>query len=879
MALYFKVDTSLGLSTQVFSDNSTTVDWGDGSPLSSGSGMFYHTYVSSNIYTVTLTPNNGIFYFFNPTIEITCTSNNVKRIVNFGNTLTGLTINNCVNLLILESTSTTNLYLSPSFDLSTSTSLNGVSLTGLMTDLEISNSNITGISLQGYFNTLILTGCTNLRSLSLYSSPNIKDLDLSTLSLVYGLNLSNLLSLSGCTFPNPWTPPPSSYNNIQIYNNDKIKNLNLNGLTYTLGGISLYITNNNGLETLLISNFKTYQFTCQSNNNLKSIMVSGLDADYFYIQSNNNLESLTFSNLLINYQSNTYDNYSLKSIIGDLIPSSTPFYIYNCTLLETFDVSNYSGNYININNSNLNYLNLPNNNILEYNIPNNNISSYNYINFSTVERIYLNNNSIGSSVFTSLLEAGYLSGAVNVFLDIQEQEPNFNPSQNALSFINLLTNTRGWTILYTPDTFPTYAGQLDTTFNEGNYGPYDMVFIIKKQTDGKILIGGRFENYNNEDAGYIKRLNPDGTIDNTFFSGYTFDDVVQAIELQGDKILVGGVFQYYDPQDSNIQTRYMARLNSDGTLDGTFPTGNTFNGQVRVITLQPDGKILVGGNFSGYNDGTGNVASRGLIRLNSDGTVDTSFNVGTGFENNQNGNVYSIIVQDDGKIVVGGWFTVYNGNTAERIVRLNPDGSNDFTMGDPGFNNRVSRIIQQPDGKFLCVGWFSEYSGNSYNHIIRFNTDGTVDTTFQDNNIDWGYIQAIEILDTGKILIGGYYDSGYVNFNMLNSDGSISDDLNIVGGFNGQVNYILQQDHYKVLVGGWFNQYQGYDVNYLARLWLYDPFNIPISAGTEVFICDIDCSGGTVTTSVEHPYWTNLYGQAVIQQDAIALGGNNGYNS
>jgi uncharacterized delta-60 repeat protein len=298
-----------------------------------------------------------------------------------------------------------------------------------------------------------------------------------------------------------------------------------------------------------------------------------------------------------------------------------------------------------------------------------------------------------------------------------------------------------------------------------------------------------------------------------------------------------------------------------------------------VITLQPDGKILVGGNFSTYNDGTGSVNSRGLIRLNDDGTVDTSFNVGNGFITQENGNVYSIVVQDDGKIIVGGWFDLYDDNTAQRIVRLNPDGSNDFTMGDTGFDNRVSRIIQQSDGKFLCVGFFSEYSGDSYNRIIRFNTDGTVDTTFQDNNIDWDYIQSIEILDTGKILIGGSYDSGYVNFNMLNSDGSISGDLNISLGFGGQVNYILQQDHIKVLVGGWFGDYQGNPVNYLARLWLYDPFSIPISAGTEVFICYVDCSGGTVTTSVTHPTWTNLYGQAVILQDAISLGGNNGYNS
>ena len=696
-----------------------------------------------------------------------------------------------------------------------------------------------------------MTGCTNSQLLYTYYSPNLKDIDISTCSLLNSLDISFCNSLSGCTFPNPLSPYSGGQYSV---NNTGLKNITLENVS---SSINFFMDNNQHLETLLLDNFSANSIQVSNSLNLKT-----------FIFDTNILNTIYISN-----------SDSLESVSGNTNGYSTNLNFYNNLVLKTINVLNNTNTYLGIGgNPQLSDLQLLNNSISYLYLNNNYLNSYNFINFSTVREIIINNNNFNSSTFTSLLEAGYLSGAVDILLNIEFQNPIFYPSQNALSFINLLTNTRGWTILYTINPYPTYAGQLDTTFNEGGVGiGGDMVFIIKKQTDGKILIGGEFETYNDEDAGNLKRLNTDGTIDNTFFSGYSFNGNVFAIELQGDKILVGGSFNRYDPDDTLVNR--IARLNSDGTLDSTFPDGNTFNGTVRVITLQPDGKILVGGNFSTYNDGTGSVSSSGLIRLNSDGTVDTSFNIGTGFITNQNGNVYSIVVQDDGKIIVGGWFTEYDGNTAKRIVRLNPDGSNDFTMGDPGFNNRVSRIIQQPDGKFLCVGFFSEYSGNSYNRIIRFNTDGTVDTTFQDNNIDWDYIQAIEILDTGKILIGGNYDSGYVNFNMLNSDGTLSDDFNILSGFDGQVNYILQQDHYKVLVGGWFGQYQGYDVNYLARLWLYDPFNIPISAGTEVFICNIDCSGGTVTTSVEHPYWTNLYGQAVIQQDAIALGGNNGYNS
>lgn len=854
MALYFKVDTSLGLTTYIFCNNdSTTVDWGDGSPTETFSGFKAHTYPPSSVYTATLTPSSNQWLYFqnsNNIIEIVCTSNNVNRIYpEYCNNLTGLTINNCTNLQYLGVNNCPNVQIGLYIDFESLTNLYELSIFNTLEgNFEIVNSNLQVIQI-GYnsnLESLILTGCTNLRASNIYNSP-ILNLDISTCSLINNLNISNI---SGCTFPNPWSPNPGG--SIQI-DTILMENITLENVS---SSANFYIQNNQYLETLSFNNFGANYIQCQYNTNLKTCVF-----DTF------NLYNIYFSN---------HD--SLELISGNTNGYNTQLNLYSNLVLKTVNVLNYTNNYFSISdNPQLSDLQLPDNNIQYFNVQNNYLNSYNFINFLSVRQISINNNNFNSPTFTSLLEAGYLSGAVDVVLNIQLQNPIFYPSQNALSFINLLTNTRGWTILYTVNPYPTYAGQLDTTFNEGNNGPDDGVYIIKKQTDGKILIGGNFEFYNDEQSGYIRRLNSDGTLDYTFLTGKTFDDIVQAIELQGDKILVGGRFEYYDPQDLDIQTRYMARLNSDGTLDSTFPTGSTFNGQVRIIKLQPDGKILVGGNFETYDDGTGSVNSRGLIRLNSDGTVDTSFNVGTGFVTSQNGNVYSIVVQDDGKIIVGGWFTEYNGNTAERIVRLNPDGSNDFTMGDPGFNNRVSRIIQQPDGKFLCVGFFSEYSGNSYNRIIRFNTDGTVDTTFQNNNIDWDYIQAIEILDTGKILIGGIYDSGYVNFNMLNSDGTLSDDLNILYGFDGQVNYILQQDHNKVLVGGNFGQYQGNNVSNLARLWLYDPFSIPISAGTEVFICYVDCSGNTVTTSVTHPYWTNLYGQAVIQQDAITLGGNNGY--
>ena len=112
------------------------------------------------------------------------------------------------------------------------------------------------------------------------------------------------------------------------------------------------------------------------------------------------------------------------------------------------------------------------------------------------------------------------------------------------------------------------------------------------------------------------------------------------------------------------------------------------------MAIQSDGKILVGGTFFTYNG----VSANRVIRLNSDGSVDNTFVTGTGFNNY----VLSIVIQSDGKILVGGGFTAYNGVSANRIIRLNSDGSidNTFVTGT-GFDNYVYSIAIQSDGKIL----------------------------------------------------------------------------------------------------------------------------------------------------------------------------------
>ena len=132
---------------------------------------------------------------------------------------------------------------------------------------------------------------------------------------------------------------------------------------------------------------------------------------------------------------------------------------------------------------------------------------------------------------------------------------------------------------------------------------------------------------------------------------------------------------------------------------------------------------MVGGFFANFNGGAVNR----IVRLNTDGTLDTSFNTGTGFDDA----VRTIKLQTDGKIVVGGVFTTYNGVNANKIITLNTDGTKDAAfINGTGFNSDVYSINQLADGKILVGGDFSTYKGNSTSAcLIKLHTEASLSTT------------------------------------------------------------------------------------------------------------------------------------------------------
>ena len=268
------------------------------------------------------------------------------------------------------------------------------------------------------------------------------------------------------------------------------------------------------------------------------------------------------------------------------------------------------------------------------------------------------------------------------------------------------------------------------------------VEAIAIQSDDKILVGGTFSNYDGQTGvDRLIRLNADGTLDTTFrdnvvVDGTTprFDNTVNEIIIQSDgKILIGGVFQNYDSQTGVSR---LIRLNSDDTLDTTFRdnavvNGTTarFNGIINNITIQSDNKILAGGVFTNYDGQTG--VNR-LIRLNADGTLDTDFRdnaVVNGTTPRFNNSIDEITIQSDGKILVGGDFLNYNGETGvNQLVRLNADGTLDTDFRDnvivdgttPRFNSIVLSMAAQADDKVLLGGIFTNYDGQTgVSYLIR----------------------------------------------------------------------------------------------------------------------------------------------------------------
>jgi uncharacterized delta-60 repeat protein len=441
---------------------------------------------------------------------------------------------------------------------------------------------------------------------------------------------------------------------------------------------------------------------------------------------------------------------------------------------------------------------------------------------------------------------------------------------------------------------------------------YDGVRSVKIQPDGKILVGGSFIKYGNSTVNSLVRLNSDGSIDTSFNIGTGLKSDVTSLVLQpngdvwvllnanGVNYTSSGAMNSYgeivktfndfevglflkldtngnllnEQKNSNFPVKSMVKTNtSDIALLGEsrlpynrgiklinnngnpifnsslFSGFNYLPGYGNVCTrdmiVQPDGKMIVCGDFTKYN----NIAANGLIRLNSDYTIDTSFNIGTGFTRSQvglNASITTIALQTDGKILVSGYFEFFNGMPITNgIIRINSNGTLDSSFNCSDF---ASKIVVLADGKLMIAGnyikrlntdgsidsgfnfsgYADDFAFQSDGKIIaggqRFNPNGSLDTTFNDLNV---YQSCLIIQNDDKILVGtpsDQYNPGKIF--RFNSDGTPDETFNTGAGFNGAVRSLMIDAQGRILAAGDFTRYNGAWCNGVVRLLGADAYLI-----------------------------------------------------
>ena len=291
---------------------------------------------------------------------------------------------------------------------------------------------------------------------------------------------------------------------------------------------------------------------------------------------------------------------------------------------------------------------------------------------------------------------------------------------------------------------------------------------------------------------------PSGALDPTFTPGTIVNGSVKSLSVLPDgKVLISGIF-----------TGYVARLNIDGSLDSTFtPVALSFdslsrgNSWVRKVVAQKDGKVIIGGYFS-KADG---VPRQGIARLNSDGSLDTSFEPGPRFAEK----VESLVLQLDGRIVVVGSLWSSDGTRPVCVARLNSDGTRDSTFDAEtcGFGFLIRDVTPTRDGKIVIC---------DLNKVTRLNSDGSLDVSFAP-----GGGEAVAAQPDGKIVVVGGIKSPLVARH--NEDGSPDLSFRPGSGFSNPpssavTTAVAIQPDGKILVGGAFSHFNGIPRNRIVRL-------------------------------------------------------------
>lgn len=387
-------------------------------------------------------------------------------------------------------------------------------------------------------------------------------------------------------------------------------------------------------------------------------------------------------------------------------------------------------------------------------------------------------------------------------------------------------------------------GQPEAEFAPRLSGNAGTVSALALDTNGRLLVAGAFTTFNRQPRIHLARLHPDGTLDESFVPALNPNLWVRVLLPQPDgRILVAGKAD----AAATPPLTGLVRLNSDGSVDPTLvvtPSAEGTCGYVRCLDVQPDGKIIVGGEFD--------LPPRGLARLNPDGTVDPTFRPPPLPAWDEEG-VHTVAVLADGRILIGGPLSGVEGAPPAAMARLNPDGSVDTTfdlgVAIPG---GPTRFVPTGDGGWWVGGVPSDTSGPIHQRLLRLTAEGALDRILDVPVADPFQILAVEA--TGHILVSG------TAVRRLNPDGSLAGTFRAQPSWAGAVNAAVVQADGRIVLGGDFSSINGVPAHNLARLNPATPRRQPfverqVASGFQVRLLAHPRSGTSRYSVEDVPSW------------------------
>jgi uncharacterized delta-60 repeat protein len=399
--------------------------------------------------------------------------------------------------------------------------------------------------------------------------------------------------------------------------------------------------------------------------------------------------------------------------------------------------------------------------------------------------------------------------------------------------------------------------------------------IVKNRLNDKNFLVGGFHTWSNIPPFTTRKLSVvsgdltnNFTLTNTNFPNNNYDEIFALHPFDNGNRLIGGEFNIYN----GTPVRGLVKILQNGTIDPTFILNNnnpgTYGASIRTIAVQKDDKIIIGGNFVYYRG----IAKSRITRLNSDGTTDTSFNIGTGF----NSIVNCIKLQSDGKIIVAGNFTSFNGVPRSKIARLNSNGTLDLTFNiNYPVDKQIRSLLITSSGKIIIGGDFeiagsiTSIGGNfpcvsqyKWQKLARLNINGNLDLDFMHYDIvcnleeKLGFnktslfdgsndakVYTLSQYSNGKIFVGGYFDSFYGiqtlnNICLLDQEGNLDESTfapspNLLGPDGFVYDSLVEPDGTVVIVGS-FWRYNGIIKNGIERVSPIDLVNRSLNGNNDI---------------------------------------------